>query len=45
MMSGYSGGLALYIVSPEGEWIYFVDPRQQGEAAKVKIERAAATAQ
>lgn len=45
MMSGYAGGLALYVVSPEGEWIYFVDPRQKGEAAKVKIERAAAPAQ
>jgi hypothetical protein len=43
MMSGYAGGLALYVVSPDGEWIYFVDPRQKGEAAKVKIERAAAT--
>ncbi|MEZ0262408.1 MAG: hypothetical protein ACAH80_15495 [Alphaproteobacteria bacterium] len=43
MMSGYAGGLALYVVSPEGEWIYFVDPRQKGEAAKVKIERAAAS--
>jgi hypothetical protein len=45
MMSGYSGGLALYIVSPEGEWIYFVDPRQQGAATKVKVERAAAGGQ
>lgn len=45
MMTGYSGGLALYVVSPQGEWIYFVDPRQQGDATKVKIERAAASAQ
>lgn len=38
MMSAWQGGLALYVVSPKGDYIYFVDPLQNAQM-RVDVKR------
>ena len=37
-MSAWQGGLALYVVSPKGDYIYFVDPLQNAQM-RVDVKR------
>ena len=38
MMSAWKGGLAMYVVSPKGDEIYFVDP-EQGKQMRIPVKR------
>lgn len=38
MMSAWKGGLAIYVVSPDGDSIHFVDP-EQGKQLRIPVKR------